>query len=278
MQGAILAVAIALLEPGSVRIRHGTPQPGAPGRRAGRGRGDDVTGTGQDERPAGAAVPFYRRRGPGAAWPTTTTSCQASENGGTLPVMEITLVKAAGPGDRDRAYLEVAGVTRRGPVHVVHDLPHLVVESLFGINDGLWGELAAGSHPAAGHAATARDPRRQKHGRIVSGAAAGVPAGQWLSPGHQLAKTITNCVASRWGDGPDTPGGVRDRAARENSKSLQELLARVNDETIAMAIRGVRDLAQRWIVMPPGAKLRLSWPLERVFFAGAPAGNPSAWQ
>jgi hypothetical protein len=51
--------------------------------------------------------------------------------------MEITLVKAAGPGDRDRAYLEVDGVTRRGPVHVVHDLPHLVVESLFGIDDGL---------------------------------------------------------------------------------------------------------------------------------------------
>jgi hypothetical protein len=192
--------------------------------------------------------------------------------------MEITLVKAARPGDRDRAYLEVAGIIRRGPVHVVHDLPHLVVESLFDINDGLWGELAAGSHPAASHAATARDPKRQKHGRIVSGAAAGAPAGQWLTPGHQLAKTITNCVANRWDDGPDTPGGVRDRAARENSKSLQDLLARVNDETIAMAIRGVRDLAQRWIVVPPGGTLRLSWPLERGFLAGTPEGSPSAGQ
>jgi hypothetical protein len=44
--------------------------------------------------------------------------------------MEITLVKAAGPGDRDRAYLEADGVTRRGPVHVIHDLPHLAVESM----------------------------------------------------------------------------------------------------------------------------------------------------
>ena len=43
--------------------------------------------------------------------------------------MEITLVKAAGPGEQDRAYLEVDGITRRGPVHVMHDLPHLVVES-----------------------------------------------------------------------------------------------------------------------------------------------------
>jgi hypothetical protein len=83
--------------------------------------------------------------------------------------MEITLVKAAGPRDGDRAYLEVNGVTRRGPVHVVHDLPHLVVESLLGIQDGLWAELAAGSHAAAARAATARDPKRQKLGRIGRG-------------------------------------------------------------------------------------------------------------
>jgi hypothetical protein len=183
--------------------------------------------------------------------------------------MEITLVKAAGPGDRDRAYLEVDGVTRRGPVHVVHDLPHLVVESLFGIDDGLWGELAAGSHAAASHAATARDPKRQKQGRIVSGAADGAPTGQWLTPGHRRAKTITNCVVNRWGDGPDTPGGVRDRVAREKSPSLEDLLARVDDETIATAIRGVRGLMQRWMAVPPGGQLRLSFPLRRDFLAGA---------
>jgi hypothetical protein len=129
------------------------------------------------------------------------------------PMMEITLVKAAGPGDRDRAWLTAGGVARRGPAHVIHDLPHLVVESLFGITDGLWAELAAGSHAAAGQAASARDPKRHKQGRIVSGAAADVPTGQWLTPGHRRAKTITNCVANRWGDGPDTPSGVRDRAA-----------------------------------------------------------------
>ena len=122
------------------------------------------------------------------------------------PVMEVTLVKAW-PGDRDRAWLTVAGVTRRGPVHVVHDLPHLAVESLFGIDDGLWAELAAGDHAAAGYAAMARDPQRRKRGRIVSGAAAGVPATMWLTAGHRRAKTITNCIANRWGDGPDTPAG-----------------------------------------------------------------------
>jgi hypothetical protein len=175
--------------------------------------------------------------------------------------MEITVVKAARPGDADRTYLEVGGVTKRGPVHVIHDLPHLVVESLFAIDDGLWAELAAGLHAEASHAAAARDPKRQKQGRIASGAAAGAPTGQWLTPGHRRAKAITNCVANRWGDGPDTPTGVRERAAKENNHALGDLLARVDDETIATAIRGVRDLLQRWQAAPPGGTLRLSWPL-----------------
>jgi hypothetical protein len=188
--------------------------------------------------------------------------------------MEITLVKAAGPDDRDRAWLTVGDVARRGPVHVIHDLPHLVVESLLGITDGLWGELAAGSHAAAGDAASARDPKRQKQGRIVSGAAAGARTGEWLTPGHRRAKTITNCVTNRWGDGPDTPAGVRDRAARANDPSLQDLLARVDDETIAMAIRGVRELEQRWTAVQPGGTLRLSWPLAPDFLAGT-TGSPA---
>jgi hypothetical protein len=191
--------------------------------------------------------------------------------------MEITLVKAAGPGDRDRAYLTVDGVARRGPVHVIHDLPHLAVESLFGIADGLWAELAAGSHAAVGHAATARDPKRRKQGRIVSGAAAGARTGEWLTAGHRQAKTITNCVTNRWGDGPDIPAGVRDRVARENDPSLEDLLARVDDETVALAICGVRDLERRWMAVPPGGKLRLFWPLARDFFARA-TGNPATDQ
>jgi hypothetical protein len=76
-------------------------------------------------------------------------------------------------------------------------------------------------------------------------------------------------VANRWGDGPDTPAGVRDRVARENSQALDDLLARVDDQTIATAIQGVRDLEQRWLAVPPGGKLRLSWPLAPDFFTGA---------
>jgi hypothetical protein len=175
--------------------------------------------------------------------------------------MEITLVKASAPGDRDRAWLAVGDVARRVAVHVVHDLPHLAVESAFGITDGLWAELAAGSHGEAGLAAAARDSRRHKLGRIVSGAAAGVPASDRLTPGHRRAKTVTNCVTNRWGDGPDTPRGVRDRAASEQDPAVAGLLDRLDDETIAWAIAEVRDLLHRWAQVPPGGTLRLSWPL-----------------
>src|SRR5689334_6551657 len=44
------------------------------------------------------------------------------------------------------------GSTRQVAVHVVHDLPHLVVESMFGIEDGLWGVLAQGGFAAANRA------------------------------------------------------------------------------------------------------------------------------
>lgn len=97
--------------------------------------------------------------------------------------MEVTFVKATGPGARDRVHMKVDGTVRRAPVHVVHDLPHLVVESLFGIDDGLWSELAAGRHAGAAEAVTARDPKRNKHGRIVSGAADGTPTSRWGESG-----------------------------------------------------------------------------------------------
>jgi hypothetical protein len=84
-------------------------------------------------------------------------------------------------------------------------------------------------------------------------------------------------VTNRWGDGPDTPAGVRDRVARANDPSLHGLLARVDDETIALAIRGVRDLERRWMAVPPGGTLRLSWPLARDFFGGA-TGSPATNQ
>jgi len=179
--------------------------------------------------------------------------------------VQITIVKKQDGSDvdHDRVYLEVDGQTRRVAVHVVHDLPHLAVESFFAIADGLWGELSAGMHADASFAATARDPKREKQGRIVSGAASGARTGEWLSEGHRVAKSVTNAVANRWGDGPDTPAGVRFRLLREADEPIQNLMDRVDDEIIAASIQAVRDLDRQWADTPPGGALHLSWPLDR---------------
>jgi hypothetical protein len=111
----------------------------------------------------------------------------------------------------------------------------------------------------------------QRRGRGAAG-----PAGGWcqgIKPGHRRAKTITNCVTNRRGDGPDTPAEARECVARASDPSLQDLLTRVDDETIATAIRGVRDLERHWPAVPTGGKLTLVWPLARDFFAGA-TGDP----
>lgn len=180
-----------------------------------------------------------------------------------LAAMEVTFVKAGRPGEQDRVYLTIGGVVRRAPVHVVHDLPHLVVESAFGIDDGLWAELEAGRHAAAASAVTARDSQRQKTGRIVSGAAEGVPTSRWLTAGHRRAKVLTNAVSNRFGDGPDTPAGVRQRVAHSGERSADETLSGLDDKTIAEAIAGVAAVLRRWAALPAGEVLRLCWSLQR---------------
>ena len=198
----------------------------------------------------------YRHPAAKFAAPSSTSPVKLAE-------MEVTFVKAGARGEQDRVYLTMAGSTRRAPVHVVHDLPHLAVESVLAINDGLWAELQAGCHAAAARAVTARDPKRQKTGRIVSGAAEGVPTSRWLTDGHRRAKVLTNAVANRFCDGPDTPAGVRERVARSRERSAEDFLSRVDDDTIAEAIGRSANLLRRWTELPAGEALRLTWPLPR---------------
>src|SRR6476660_4913270 len=99
------------------------------------------------------------------------------------------------------------GSTRQVAVHVVHDLPHLVVESLFGIDDGLWGVLARGGFSAAN---LARTRSRSRRARLVTDVPlVDLGARNWR--GLIVAKAATNAVMNRWRDGPDTPDGLRAR-------------------------------------------------------------------
>jgi hypothetical protein len=168
---------------------------------------------------------------------------------------DIAIVKGETPA-QDRTWLSFPdGSARRGSVHVVHDLPHLVVESVFGLAEGLWGTMAAGGSEPARRAVTRRNGRL----RLVTDAPFDdLAAGNW--PAHEAARAAVNAVVNRWGDGPDTPAGIRARL-RGCGPGLAELAARLSDEQLRVACAGVRRLYRDWAALPPGGTLRATWPL-----------------
>jgi hypothetical protein len=108
-----------------------------------------------------------------------------------------------------------------------------------------------------------------------------------------VAKTVTNAVVNRWGDGPDTAQGVRTRLERGSSLlqpaarhartpaggeayrwRIRELLRGVDDGTIERAIRAVRHGYAVWDSLPPGEALHLEWPLPASFFEARGEADP----
>jgi len=169
-------------------------------------------------------------------------------------VADVALVKGETPA-ADRTWLSFPdGTARQASVHVIHDLPHLVVESVFGIRDGLWGTLADSGLEPASPAVT----RQRGHLRLVTDAPAAGLGGGW--PGNPVAKAAVNAVLNRWRDGPDTPDGVRERL-RGYGPDAEELADDLDDESIRVAAAGVRRLYRDWAALPADGSLRLTWPL-----------------
>ena len=170
-------------------------------------------------------------------------------------VADVVIVKGETPAG-DRTWLSLPdGTAHRAVVHVIHDLPHLVVESVFGLPDGLWGTLAAGGFEPANRALT----RRHSHIRLVTDAPLDeLAVRNW--PAHKVAKAAVNAVLNRWGDGPDTPEGVRERLRRYGPDAA-ELAGRLDDDSIRLAAACVRRLYREWAALPAGGTLRLTWPL-----------------
>jgi hypothetical protein len=174
-------------------------------------------------------------------------------------VADVAIVKGETPAG-DRTWLSFPdGSAHRAAVHVIHDLPHLVVESAFGLDDGLWGTLAAGGFAPANRAASQGISRRNGRIRLVTDAPFDdVAQATW--PGHKVAKAAVNAILNRWGDGPDTPDGMRDRLRRAGPAAAA-LASRLDDEQIRVAGAGVRRLYRDWAALPVGGTLRATWPL-----------------
>jgi hypothetical protein len=176
-------------------------------------------------------------------------------------VADVAIIKGETPAG-DRTWLSFPdGSAHRAAVHVVHDLPHLVVESVFGLDDGLWGTLAAGGFAPANRAVTRRNGRIRLVTTVPSENT--VPfddLAETTWPGHKVAKAAINAILNRWGDGPDTPDGVRDRL-RRSGPAAAALASRLDDEQIRVACAGVRRLYRDWAALPVGGTLRATWPL-----------------
>ena len=175
-------------------------------------------------------------------------------------VADVAILKGETPA-ADRTWLSFPdGTARQAAVHVICDLPHLVVESVFGLGDGLWGALAIGGPaPAPATRAPAKPAKRHGHLRLVDDSLIDELALR-NRPGHAVAKAAVNAVLNRWRDGPDTPEGVRERL-RASGLRGEELADDLDDESIRVAVAGVRRLYREWAALPPGGSLRLTWPL-----------------
>jgi hypothetical protein len=160
----------------------------------------------------------------------------ASEAPAFSVVADVAIVKGKTPAS-DSTWLSFPdGTARREAVNVINDLPHLVVESVFRLDGGLWGTRAARQFQAL---------------RLVTDAA---------SEEYALAKTSVKALLNRWRDGPDTPAGVRERL-RGSGPDPAELASRLTDEQIRVAAAGVRRLYREWAALPVGGTLRVTWPL-----------------
>jgi hypothetical protein len=168
------------------------------------------------------------------------TEVVASEAPAFSVVADVAIVKGKTPSG-DRTWLSFPdGTARREAVHVISDLPYLVVESVFHLDDGRWSTLAAPQYRAL---------------RLVTGD--DVPGS---GPGGRVVQAAAEAVVNRWGDGPDTPAGIRTRLSKGGLRA-RRLAERLTDEQLRVADAGVRRLYRDWAALPVGGTLRATWPL-----------------
>jgi hypothetical protein len=182
--------------------------------------------------------------------------------------MDIVVVKASSPDERDRMWVTRSdGSTDQVPINMVHDLPHLVVESFFGLQFGFWGLIDAGAFTREIQASQARDAKRVKAGRsgVLMGRAKQSPlADEVLDPlvaEHEeeliAAKALTNAFRG--------PGSVREHLEKsaQTNAIVRDKIATLDDEAIAGIQAALSKADHEWRAVEPGGRIELRWPISR---------------
>lgn len=184
--------------------------------------------------------------------------------------MQIVVVKGRS-GERDRMWVTRSdGSSAQVPINMAHDLPHLVVESIFGLRFGFWGLIDAGAFTAEIEASHARDPKRVKDGRsgVLMGRARQSPlaSDDPLVTEHEAelmaAKALTNIFRTPDG-GPATAAELRVRLADASSVNavVRAAVEDATDERVAEIRDGLAEYAAAWAHIPSGGRLHLTWPI-----------------
>ncbi len=126
--------------------------------------------------------------------------------------------------------------------HIPHDLVHFLVESHFGLRDGIYGLLAVGgdAHLFLDPQGSVRDRKRMKAKNRLSGADVG--------RSERLAALVQHAWELAYG-GANAP--VSAWEAQEAGVEVAE---------VEEAAEALARLARSWHALPVGGRLRLAWP------------------
>jgi hypothetical protein len=139
---------------------------------------------------------------------------------------------------------------RFGPANdelMPHDIAHYVVEEQFGIELGVWGQLAAGGSGIFWPAPEDNTLRYQRRAKRISAVGRDDMQRSELLAGITVAAWERSINRGKHGPGP-LPSGV-------------------DPEDLARAVRRMDEVAERWRHVARGGSLVLEWPQHLTFDA-----------
>ncbi len=139
-------------------------------------------------------------------------------------------------------------VARSGPGYddlMPHDLAHYLVEEYFGIELGVWGQLAAGGGGIFSPAPEDNTLRHQRRVRRI--AAVGREE-------MQRSERLVAMVVTAW-----------ERSIKRVKHPTTEVPIEVDAEELRGAVRRMGEVAERWRALGRGGSLTFAWPAGLTF-------------